>query len=435
MTGFRTRGQPAAILAATAMIAAGPPHALLIVGPGAVGKTTLALDLAAALLCTAPDPADRPCRACRACRLVDAGNHPDLHRLTAEGPGGQITIGQVRNLVSEVSLLAMEGGARVVVMEGAQRMNDDAQNAFLKTLEEPPAGLTMILCADEEDRLLPTVRSRAARLRLGPLGSREIEELLVERGDADAATAAHLARLAGGRPGRAVALANAPDAVRARGEISRALLDLVDEGRARRLAIGRELLARAGEVAAALSQSPAGAESTPAARSRRTRGTAAASATAATSTGGSATARGGADSSDGQADPARADTDASATAEPSADEPAASRGAPAERRRNALALLEIWRDLTRDLALVGLGEPRGLHEPELLEELRDVAARTRPAAVAGMLVELDRAGQLIDANANPELAIDVLVLAWPRPIAAEPAARTPGAAPAVSARR
>src|SRR5258706_13039795 len=75
MSGFLTRGHPAASAAIAAMIAGSPPHALSIAGPPGVGKTTLALDLAAGLLCDVPDPAARPCRACRGCRLVDSGGH------------------------------------------------------------------------------------------------------------------------------------------------------------------------------------------------------------------------------------------------------------------------------------------------------------------------------------------------------------------------
>ena len=89
-------------------------------------------------------------------------------------------------------------------------MNEDAQNILLKTLEEPPAAVTLILAADEDDQLLPTVRSRAARIRLGPVPAREIEALLVETAGVDAAQAARIARLAGGRPGLAMAYARLP---------------------------------------------------------------------------------------------------------------------------------------------------------------------------------------------------------------------------------
>ena len=94
------------------------------------------------------------------------------------GPGRQVVIGGrdaryrgVRDLIGELALMPVEGGARVAIIEGAERMNEDAQSALLKTLEEPPAGVTIILCADGEARLLPTVRSRCFRVRLG-LGRR-----------------------------------------------------------------------------------------------------------------------------------------------------------------------------------------------------------------------------------------------------------------------
>ena len=189
---------------------------------------------------------------------------PDLHRLAPEGPGGQIRIGKagdpepgtVRHLIGELALLPMEGGARVVIVEAAHRLNDDAQNALLKMLEEPPAGVMIILCADDEECLLPTVRSRCARVRLGPVGGREIERWLGELGVADAPRAARLARLADGRPGLALAYARSVDAERIRGEIARGILDMLAEGRAARLASVRELMKSAAALDAALGAPP-----------------------------------------------------------------------------------------------------------------------------------------------------------------------------------
>ncbi len=222
MDGFRTVGQPAAVAAVHAMLATRVPHALLLVGPPSVGKHALALDLAAGLLCTGATGGDRPCRTCRGCRMVEHGNHPDLHLLAASGPGNQIRIGEdqhpepgtIRRLSIDLALLPVEGGERVAVIRDAGRMNEVAQSALLKTLEEPPAATTLILCADDEEVLLPTIRSRCARVRLGTSGSRAIEGLLADLELADPPTAARLARLAGGRPGLAVAYARAPEAER-----------------------------------------------------------------------------------------------------------------------------------------------------------------------------------------------------------------------------
>ncbi len=252
MNGARTRGQATALDAVAAMIRGSAPQAVLLVGPEGVGKTTLAVDLAAGLLCDAADAADRPCRACRACRLVDVGGHPDLHRLGPVGPGRQVVIGGpdakyrgVKELIGELLLMPVEGGARVAIVEGADRMNEDAQSALLKTLEEPPAGVTIVLCADHEARLLPTVRSRSFRIRLGRVGARDIEAILADHGLADPPTAARLGRLAGGRPGLALAYARTPDAALIRAELTRVLLDLTDARPSVRLAAARAATPRA----------------------------------------------------------------------------------------------------------------------------------------------------------------------------------------------
>ena len=240
------------------------PHAILLAGPDGVGKTTLALDLAAGLLCEA-DPERRPCRACRACRMVEHGGHPDLHRLGPVGPGRQVVIGGpearyrgIRDLIAELALMPVEGRARVAIVDGADRMNEDAQSALLKTLEEPPAGVVIVLCADQETRLLPTVRSRCARIRLGLVGSRDIEAIVGDHDLADPPLAARLGRLAAGRPGLALAYARAPDAVLIRAELSRVLLDLTSAGAAARLAAVRAAIPRALALVAALASADDG---------------------------------------------------------------------------------------------------------------------------------------------------------------------------------
>jgi hypothetical protein len=141
-------------------------------------------------------------------------------------------------------------------------MHEDAQNALLKTLEEPARGVHLILCADDDDRLLPTIRSRCARIRLGTVAPRAIEAWLVERGASDAPAAARVARLAEGRPGLALAYAGSPAAVAARAEVDRVLLDLLAERLSIRLAAAKPLLARAGVLTIALA-GPSGPAATP----------------------------------------------------------------------------------------------------------------------------------------------------------------------------
>jgi DNA polymerase III subunit delta' len=431
---MRTRGHDRALASVRAMVAGRVPHAILISGPAGIGKTTLALDLAAGLLCDDPDPLARPCRACRGCRLVERGRHPDVHRLAPSGPGDQIRIGTrdrpedgtVRRLASDLVLMSVEGGARIAIVERADRMTDDAQTALLKTLEEPPAGVTIVLCADDEDRLMPTVRSRAARIRLGPVSVREIEAILADAGVADPPIAARLARVAAGRPGAARTLARAPDALAARDEIARTLLDLLAAGTAARLAAVRDLTARATDVARGLDRATltgAGSEGDvtvqPAKRGRTGKGKVAAPIEAAPI----GTGPPGSGDESGAVDDELVEPGATKTSVPAA-----------ERRRAASILVGLWRELARDLLLVTLGVDRQVRDPGLLDDLRVAAAtlgapletgpmRPDPAVdgateagggLGPFLGRLDEAGELLEANVRPELVLDVLLLQWPR---------------------
>jgi DNA polymerase-3 subunit delta' len=426
MKNAATRGQARALAEVESMILGRAPHAVMLVGPGSTGKTTLALDLAAGLLCADPDPGARPCRVCRGCRQVASGNHPDLHRLVPEGPGGQIRIGKpsdpepgtVRYLISELALLPVEGGARVVIVEQAHRLNDDAQNALLKMLEEPPAGVTMILCADDEECLLPTVRSRCARVRLGAVGGREIERWLEELGVADAPRAARLARLAEGRPGLALAYARSVDAERIRGELARGVLDMLAQGRAARLASVRELMKSAAALEAALAVSrgfgPAEEGAAPApARGRKGRNAKVAAPAAHPDVAGDA----------------GADATADAPSDGAAEDSAAPKLAAAERRSAATTLLEVWASVGRDLAVARAGGARQLRELALVDEVRAAAPAVSAATLGTFLARLADIATQLDENVNPELALDVLALSWPRAEPAGGAAKTaPGSA-------
>jgi hypothetical protein len=307
----------------------------------------------------------------------------------------------VKDLVVELQLMPVEGGARVAIIESADRMNEDAQSALLKTLEEPPAAVTILLCADQEARLLPTVRSRCFRLRLGLVGARDIEAILADHGLADPPTAARLGRLAGGRPGLALAYARAPAAVLIRAELTRVLLDLTDARPSARLAAARAAIPRAIALAVALGPGdPAAA----APRPTRRRGPAAA-----------------------QANPPPAATVAPAAsaasspddADPPADDDAAPARIPAvERRRGVEILLGLWADVARDLVLVGTGGSRSVHDTVLLDELGAISSGIAPGSAAAFLAKAARSADLLAGNVSPELVLDALVLAWPSRVAA-----------------
>jgi len=174
-------------------------HAYVFTGPPGVGKRATALALAAACLCTA-----RPgegCGACPECRLVEALSHPDLfledlERAQAErATASQVSIEQVRRVRGHLALRPVRGPRKIAVVDDAERMTADAQNALLKTLEEPPGRTTLVLVATNAAVLLPTIRSRCQQVRFAPLEDAVIERLLVAGGaePADAATAAPLA--------------------------------------------------------------------------------------------------------------------------------------------------------------------------------------------------------------------------------------------------
>ena len=397
MTAFRTRGHPAAVAAVAAMLRSHVPHAILLVGPHGVGKATLAADIAAGLLCTDPDVAERPCGQCRACRLVASGGHPDVHRLGPDGAGRQVVIGGpgspargVRDLIVDLSLRAVEGGYRVAIVSDAHRMNEDAQAALLKTLEEPADGVAIVLCADVEDPILPTIRSRSARFRLGPVATRDVEAVLVEAGAADPALAARLARITGGRPGLAMAWAAHPEAMLAREQLARTLLDLADARPSARLEAIRAAIPLAASVAAIEDEPPARATPVPSARGRSRPAGPTAPSTPATPRD-EAT-----DSDDGEGEAA-----------------APVRASAAARRRATEAIIMVWTDIARDLLVIARGLPAAARDIALLDETGAAAAGHDPTRLLAFLERLGRATTLLAGNVSPELILDDLVLAWP----------------------
>lgn len=220
-------------------------HAYLITGPDGIGKQSLALGLAAALLCESPMEGSG-CGHCRACMLTGRSVHPDLLKVVPEISGkrirtGKIKIEPVRQLIYDVSLKPIEARRRVACLIDFDAANDQSQNALLKTLEEPPANVVLILTAESADALLPTIRSRCEMLELRPLPVDEVRDALVTRHAIDAERADLLARVSGGRPGTALRLANDPDALADRHSTLAMVRQLLAGNRVARFAAAEKL--------------------------------------------------------------------------------------------------------------------------------------------------------------------------------------------------
>jgi DNA polymerase-3 subunit delta' len=175
-------------------------HAYLLAGPEGAGKRTLAREFARGLLCERRTfPA---CRECRACRRVSSDTHPDLHWVTPEGRS--VKIDSVRELCAQLTLHSFEAGYKVGIVAEAERMTVEAQNAFLKTLEEPTPDTVLILTASNLNKLLPTIISRCQVLRLGPLPETVIALLVAAQRGLDPATSRLVAALAQGNAHKAL---------------------------------------------------------------------------------------------------------------------------------------------------------------------------------------------------------------------------------------
>jgi DNA polymerase-3 subunit delta' len=176
-------------------------HAYLFAGPAGVGKARTARVFAALLLCELPKGA-RACGVCASCAKVKAGQHPDLKVL--EPDGEFIKIEAVREAGRFVGLKPFEGRHKVLIVDPASAMNEEAANALLKTLEEPSAHTTLILIAEDWRGLPGTIVSRCQRVFFGTLASEDIALFLVDRLGLGRSAADDLSRLCGGSVGEAL---------------------------------------------------------------------------------------------------------------------------------------------------------------------------------------------------------------------------------------
>ena len=196
-------------------------HAYLIAGPPHVGKMTLATRIAQAVNCLSTE--DAPCGTCIQCRRISLGQHADiivvgLESHQEERARKEIGIDDVRSMQHAATLNPYEGRYRVFIVNGAERLSEEACNALMKLLEEPPPHSLLLLLTPHPDSLLPTIHSRCRLLQLRPLSLKAVTDLLVEQKTLPFQEAQRLARLSLGCPGWALAALEDPSILEARTE-------------------------------------------------------------------------------------------------------------------------------------------------------------------------------------------------------------------------
>jgi DNA polymerase-3 subunit delta' len=216
-------------------------HAYLIVGPESVGKNTLAHALAQALNCTHSDEDARPCGECRSCKLIASGNHPDILYSELDSGTGALKIEEVRTVTGRIALKPYEARYRIALFRDFDHARPQAQDALLKTLEEPPPTAVLILLAPTTESLLSTITSRSQVISLRLVSAETICDTLIQRWNADPQQAELLARLSGGRIGWAIRALEEPSLLDQR----QAALDLLEQAlgqnRAGRFALAEDL--------------------------------------------------------------------------------------------------------------------------------------------------------------------------------------------------
>lgn len=186
-------------------------HAYLFSGPDGVGKKLIAIEFAKILNCASTHEAgetdlkNTACD-CPSCRKIEKGIHPDVFLVQYKG-AKDIKVDQIREEVEErLFFRPFEGRFKVAILDEAERMNQNAQNAFLKTLEEPPSDSVIVLITSLPQSFLPTIRSRCQLLEFSPLSDEIIVEEIRKRKDLSSDEAVLCARLSGGSLGRALSL-------------------------------------------------------------------------------------------------------------------------------------------------------------------------------------------------------------------------------------
>ena len=309
-------------------------HAYMLCGPPHVGKMALALNLTQALNCL--EGPGVPCGACNQCTRIANGHHADVRIVTPgyseEGRSTRTVIGinDIKEALRRVSLNPYEGSTSVVIFDSAELMSDEAANALLKTLEEPPPQVMFLLLATNSESVLPTIRSRCQNMSLHPLSKDLMIEVLVTQYEATPVQAEQLFRLSRGCMGWAVGALQDPQILEQRQADLEKLQETLKAGLETRFTYANEVATMFGKE----------------------------------------------------------------------------RGAAQE-------LLALWLRWWRDLLLIKEGADTFLHNTDHEDSLKNQASSLNTVEILQFINRLTQTMSSLDSNANPRLAMEVLMLNLP----------------------
>jgi DNA polymerase-3 subunit delta' len=228
-------------------------HAYLLVGPEGVGKRRVAEALAMAAMCERPADGEG-CGACGSCRRFLSGNHPDLVAVAPPEPGDDgprtaatrkrrtIKVDDIHAVRALTRFAPSEGRRRAILIDDAEDLGEAAAGALLKILEEPPAGTLFLLVTGRPMALLPTIHSRCQSVHFGPLADADVAEVVARALGPGEETAAWASGIAGGSPGRVLAM-DLGELAEARRRLISGLARLDGQGTVAAFAFAEEILA------------------------------------------------------------------------------------------------------------------------------------------------------------------------------------------------
>jgi len=199
------------------------PHAFLFTGPSQIGKSKVAVEFVKLLNCERGEM--EPCGFCQNCQSIERDIFPDLKVIKPKNE--EIQISQVRELASYLSLRPYQGKIKSVIIDEAEKMNQEAQSDFLKMLEEPKGETLFILIANNSERLLPTIISRCERLRFYSVSQKEIEKYLQKQG-VPSLKIKEICHFSFGKPGLAIELLRNPEKIEAWKRATEKIISLIN---------------------------------------------------------------------------------------------------------------------------------------------------------------------------------------------------------------